>query len=386
MAGKLSWEIDLKGGETVAQKIRDLKKEIASGSGISAADLVRATGGNFSSSFIARNPDLINQINRPPVIPRPAKSGSVGRGGRAGQLASFLGVEPGSPLGNVINGLAAFRIALWEIQPIVKALQFAFKQFLDAIERGSKLYTDSARLGTSQFGLARARNVGDLLNISPDEIERMLAQGQFGIRRNAGSGTSRGTSSRTGAAIGFFGNTFGGRGAEQLSQLQQLNNLQKEALAAWKLTADASLVSAMSAKTLFYGSFSLKLLMEDLKSFIEVLSAIMTPFIAGLAYLVHLYMVPALQELQLILGTAQKLGILPTGGTFSHSLGAGQRLPVSNFERLGFHFGSPGVHASNAPQRTAAATEKTVGLLTRIEMILQARNAQSLAHAFMNSP
>lgn len=388
MAGKLSWEIDLKGGETVAQKIRDLKKEIASSSGISGADLLRGAGGNFSLSFLARNPGLINQLNPPPII-RPA-AGNSGKQptGNLGKLSSLLG---GGIFDKIAIAFGELGIIVWGVQKVFQALAPAVRQFLEAIERGSKLYTDSARLGTSQFALASVRNVGNLLNIPPEEMDRLIAQGQFGRHRKTGGATNRGQSQPIGGVMDFFGLFLGGRGSEALSKMQQLTNLQKEALFAWRLTASASLTSALSAKSLFLSGFSLKLVFTDLRALFEGLAASMGPFIFGLGILLHEIIRPALYTLQQLLLLENALGLIPIGKTFTQSLGSGRRIPVSHFESMGFHFGNRGGIVGRdrnniAIEKTALATEKSASLLTGILTLLHTMNQPGLRSGILNIP
>lgn len=413
MSGKLSWALEVTGVDQVAKKLSDLDKlasTVGGKKGISIKDF-----SNISASTKALNPDLFKAIgeksgkqfadgikkgaaaplaafmnqslgigagqNRPnasnyanfwksavpPFIQPPLSliqrlSGAMG-GGRVGGLLSLVSGGQPNALSAVFGALGAFRIALWELQPVIYAVKFSFKALADAIERGSKLFLDSARVGTSQNNLSHVRNSLGLIGVNESEADSLLASGQFGNQRKAGTDNKRGQTSRSSGAIDFFGQILGGRGNEQKAELQQITNLQKEALMAWQDTNQASITSALSARTLFEVGYNFKVVMIDIKAEFEGLAALIAgPLKAGFAGL-HVVLEPLLQQLNIVLALGQKVGLIPKGEDFNKSLGSGQRIPVSQFEHLGFHFGQGKYNPMNEVAKNTAKIAQNTGLI-----------------------
>jgi hypothetical protein len=293
-------------------------------------------------------------------INNPKKSGG---GGRVGRLIGFFGGEEGGKLSQIFGALGAFRIALWELQPVINAVKFAFNQMAEAVQRGSKLFLDSAKLGTSQFRLARARNVGALLGIDEGEVDRMMEQGQFGTGRRGGSVGKAGTSYRRGGAISVMGEIFGARSPDQMAQLQQLTNLQKYLAGAESDTAQATRTSTDSAKALYYVMYDWKSVMIELKSAMEGITALLSPFLRLEAIHFKLLAQGLNEVVDALVKAGRFLHLIPQGEDFAKSFGGSSRIPVSQYERIGFHFGRGTVSGTDDVGRN---TSQMVGLLKTI--------------------
>jgi hypothetical protein len=85
-----------------------------------------------------------------------------------------------------INGIGHVQARI--VDRAYRGVKIAFEQLLEAVKRGSKLYTDSAKLGVGQQTLAHVRNTLSLIGVDEGSAEALLLAGQFGNRRRGGSG------------------------------------------------------------------------------------------------------------------------------------------------------------------------------------------------------
>ena len=230
MSGKLSFQLEVLGVEQAAAKLKDLDKltsSLGNKKGITVNDLFKATAGNFSQATISKNKALFEQLGKqagqsfdkgfkgaaPPIISEflanrksnilaggistlagnpylaarsfmAAFGGGKGGGGGLGMFG--LGAGSGGNFLPAAGALAAVQAAAKALQLVMEGLRLAFDQLKDAVKRGSELFTASRRIGTGQFQLAQARNVGGLLGLGESEIDAMLLKGEFGARRGGG--------------------------------------------------------------------------------------------------------------------------------------------------------------------------------------------------------
>lgn len=415
MSSDIRYRIELEGAEkaskdvrTFAQAVRDADKATSSlgnKKGISASDLLKAIGGNFSQATLARNAELFKQLGDkagqafgtgmknaiqtkvPPIIVPAWKNVlagalSIASGNQYLAARSFMGAAGvgGAGGGGIgLGGLggaggnflpAAFALA--GVKVAAELLRKAFEETVDAFKRGSKLFIDSAKIGESQLKLASSRNALSLIGVSEEEADRMLLQGQFGVRRSQGTVGTRGTTSRSGGAIASGGDIFGGRGAGQLGDLQQVTNLEKELAMARKDTAAASLAEAMSSRTLFETMYNFKVVIIDIRGVFSDFAALIAGPLKAAFSAVDIVLKVMLAQLNDLVFLGQVLHLIPKGQDFTKTGGSGQRIPVSNFERLGFHFGGNLKTSAGDPMhQTAQNTGKMVGLLTSINAALQ---------------
>ena len=400
---KLTLELDLKGGETAAQKVRDLTKEVATLKG-TAKGIKFNDFSNASASFRAANPQLFQAIaaaNVPPVIRPPRTSGGGtsgggrgGGGGRASRLISFFGGDGDSSLSKVFAGLGAFRIALWELQPIIKVVEFAMRELATAIHEGSKLFTDAAKLGQSAFKTAQLDFAAKGLNISQEQAQGMALAAEFS-NRVKGGGLHQGRSGIQGG-IGVFGGQALGtsKGINSIGQFQELSNLQTQFNGLQRKGLLDSILQGQNAETFFKTQAQLNALMNDFKTTVGELAIVFIPAInEGLLKFRTFFLLLNLGIEQSISKTLERFHLISKreDPNFQQAVVGRNSLNPNQFQKLGFNLagGFPGSDVlKSSATKTAQNTSQAVTLLQQIAHAVGASGSVlgEGAGLFTNSP
>ena len=422
MAGKLSLELDLKGGETAAQKFRDLNKEVTSlrnnaGKGISLDDFVKGTAGQVSKSFLALNPQLaelgkkagqtfenarfeaMNDLARrnitgssqsminlqaaiaqgdyelnnykgkaPPVIKQAGGGIGGGGGGRVGKLISFFGGDSEGPLSKIFGALGAFRIALWELEPVIRAVQFAFRHLVEAIQEGSKLYTDSAKLGKSASETSQLNFIAKSLGISTQQAQQMSLYAEFNRRVTSGQIGRTGSQSARGGSTAIGGVGLGSSGRiGMMGNMQELLNLQSQFVDLQKKSAFYSGIQGMNAHELFNAQVKINVAMEAWKTLWSEIATVasglynfaekFSPLIQGIELTFRGWL-DELKGIEIILA---KLHLITLDNTQFKQQGMNPNslIQKTQFERLGFQM-KGGFGATQNPQEKIATNTKII--------------------------
>lgn len=375
MSGKISYVLEVRGVETAIQGAKAVDAAYSTilnnRKGIKLTDF-----SNVSASTKALNPELFKNLGQKAGTSfkaafDKAAGGGVGTsnpqpqvGGRLGPLAKLFGIAGDSGIGRFLTATGAIAASLYVFRQALEIAEKAMRVFADAIQRGSKLYLDAAKVGLSTERLARARNAAGLIGIDETEVENLLLRGEFGNRRGGGNATKPGSSHRQGGAISILGELFGAYSPSQLGDLQKAVNLNKELAMALKDTAAATYAESNSARAAYEELYNMKVIWDDLKAIFEDIVALLHPIITALTAAVDIILKGILNYYNNLLFIAQAIGIVPKDDSSKFnktSVGSG-RIPVSQFEHLGFTFGGFGGGRSSADQ-TAKNTGQAVGLL-----------------------
>lgn len=422
MSGKISWELDLKGGETVAQKFRDLNKEVATlqgnlKKGISIGDLLKATGGNFSKATLAANPQLMEQLGK-----QSGKTFSKGfidgrfegmqqlsrRGGsqamidmqaaiamadfkqnnpatKSGGFGGFVpprirtllgafggGDEGGGKIASVIGGLVAFRAALWAIQPIIHGLRIAFRELLQSIHEGAKLYQDAAKLGLSPIKTVQLQFSANNLGISTQEAQQMILAGEFPRSNRTRGGLGRNsTSIFRGSMTIAGGQVFGANGRlNMLGEQQKLNNLQTDFNRLMRESLEPSQRLGSDAKVLQRTQELINESALEWKATIADIATALAPVVVAMSELAKysLFVFNKFTQSGHIIELLSAINRQVAGpANFTQNLpgATNNSLNPNQFQRMGFVMNGGFLSTSDLAKRTAKATERTAALLEK---------------------
>lgn len=300
---------------------------------------------------------------------------------RVRTLLGGIGGEDGglqSKLLPVLGALAAFRAALWAVEPIIRGFRFAIQHLMDSINQGAKLYTDAARLGLSPARTGSLQFAANSLGISTEEAQTLLLQGEFPrTRRGGGSVTRNSSLSSSGSAISADGSIFGANArAGQIGQLQRINNLQKEfnylldqSKSDWNQIGDNS-------KTLWYTMQQIKLAALDWQVVFSNIAVAFSPIVEAAAGLSRILAKLANLSLSGIPGLNQLAQLArfihgPTEFKQQPELGGNPlNQNINQFQRMGFLMNGGFAASNDSAKRTAKATETTAMLMkTLIERL-----------------
>jgi len=143
---------------------------------------------------------------------------------QSGMFGGIGGGQGGSgggqgPIGKMLygsGGVGGFIMAYTALQVATRGLKTAFDELKSAVQSGAKLYIQAAGVGRSTGQLAQMQLVGAGIGISPEHLNRMLVQGNMGMR-----------GPRTGVA--FQGALLrGAMSAGDVETVNQIRNLNKE--------------------------------------------------------------------------------------------------------------------------------------------------------------
>ena len=435
MAGKLQWALEISGVDRAAQQLRDLDKLASSpvgSKGIKGADFSGA-----SSSFFARNPGLVGAFGKnepqmpsqipPKIAPPLIRNSFTGQNIMAGMISmlsgnnylaarafmsaggagvggGFFGSFGGSGgAGGGGKSLLPAAAALAAVKAAAEGLRMAFEQLKEAVQRGSKLFQDAARVGRpvgQVFQLQAAlRSVG----IDDATANQLLLQSQFSRAGRSGGSFMRpgrqGASSTT--SIDFEGMMLGTRNRpQQLGELQQLANLSDYARKAWKDAAVDAGIAAGNAESLFNVTFEESRLKREWNTlweqFASVLSTALLPVIRAITGELKLA-----NEIFDKLRKAGAIGIMAaTGGRLGSGLfpgDAGNKFNAAlNGQSLGENrnqFQRMGFIQNGGPQEQISLLRdisRNTGLsgkaLTQLVSVLNATNPIAMVGAMTNHP
>lgn len=397
MAGRrIEYQFLISGTETAAAKLKAIEGLNQSLSkGISSADLFKATGGNFSSATLAKNKELFAQLGKdagksfdsglkssngalaaflnqsmgigagqnrpnragyaafwrsalPPVIAPPIigglGGGAGGGGGSFGGLGRFSGnfspggfASFGSSVPVVIAALAAFKIA-------IEATKMAMELFKDAVEKGSKLFEDSAKVGVSTSRLQNYRSALGAIGIDSSTADMLALNSQFGRGQRIGRGglTGNSTVAGTGSIIESQGMMLSARRVGQFGAEQQIKNLSKYLDEFSSSMQKANEITSLTSKELFEVGFEWKKFRGELQATIQAfaseLGIILIPALRIATAFLHQFNATFLELLKIL----QATGLIAKGGDFGRAIGGGggnSRIPANAMQRMGFVFG-----------------------------------------------
>lgn len=372
---------------------RDLNKAISDADKILSSGTVRGSG-QSTRQFIAGFPphiqkQILSQLgassSTPPPIPNTpsASPQSGGFGGlippRVNKLLGALGGGEGGAAGAIVpvlGALAAFRVALWAVEPALRALRFGIEEILKSIREGSKLYTDSAKLGLNPGRVANLQFAANSLGISTEEAQNMMLQAEFPRHRSSGGSVTRNsTSSFHGSIIEAGGQQFGSNGRiKQLGEQQKLNNLQYDFNRLMKESADPSNRLGENAKVLQRTQEILNEASLEWKATISDIATALAPVAVIMADIVK-YSLKIWENFSQAGIIIKALGIInkyvagPTDFKQSPPL-SNNSLNPNSFQRMGFNFNG-GFNGRNDYARvTAKATQDTVTILQQLTAVL----------------
>jgi|SRR5882672_284645 len=363
MAGKLQWMLEIAGVEQAKRQLRDLDKmasTIGRGStSSSAAGWAKGVG----PGFLAANPgfqDMIARGNPPPIIPPPR----IASQNAFQSIFSSLG---GSSGGSLMATLGKTALIYKTLQYSAEALRAAFSELVSAVQRGARLYTDSAKTGRGTGQLFQLQTALASAGIDESQANRLLLYGQFGSRagRSAGSITRPGMQGGGRPQMSFEGQILGaGRNVMSIGELQELKNLSQDIERSWKDAAVDAQIASQNAKSLF-----------DLNVSFQNLKREWNTLWSELATSMSLILTPALNELKNALKAFNYLaniGLGPyikafggVGANMTQNMGVGSsRLSANSWQRMGLVM-QGGALSNDAATQTAKNTAKLVQIEER---------------------
>lgn len=404
---KIEFDFLVNGVESAAQKLKGIEALNQSlAKGISSADLFKATGGNFSASTLAKNKDLFAQMGKDAgkAFDQGLKSSNsalgafinqsmgIGAGqnrpNRAGYAAFWQRAIPpqlappiiggsgggGFGLSNLLGGLGAGGGGLvGKILPVIDVLQAlkmaseylkkAFDQLVEAVQRGSKLFLDSAKLGRESGGLFQLRSALSSAGLSSGQVDSLLLNAEFAKSQQHGpsSTSGRAVQGTRGLGSSINGNYLNGLGTGQYAESQQIRNMMAYVNAEWRDAAIDSRLAANNAKGLFVIGNEFNKLKREWNTLWEELAADLGT-----------YLIPVIQDIKnklkavnfaisiSELGLFKKIidKIYPDSGKEKLGAFGNQLIPANSFQKMGFVFGNGGYHG-DAVQETARNTKAT---------------------------
>jgi hypothetical protein len=285
--------------------------------------------------------------------------GGGGGGGGAGRGSGLLGAM----FGGGASGFAEWYLLIRTIQ----LLRVAMRELWQTVQRGSELYRQAARTATSVGKLAQIQAVGAGLGFSPELMNRMIEQGQFG---------------RGGRVVTANEMILRARmGASGMGDVQQIVNMRKELEFLIRQTSFGAKNFADASKAMNRMNMDLAILKNDWQAFWAQLAKTMEPWIRtililfdGLMKALTFIVAHGRQALlQALVGNVAGLAIekglekaFPSGGPGGTKIGgnAPQR-PESGWEKMGLIING-GINGRDYARQTAENTKKIADHVTKL--------------------
>lgn len=238
-------------------------------------------------------------------------------------------------------------------------LRGAIRQLNNAIEQGARLYQQSAAAGRSPFAMARLQTTLGPLGVGDDQIQRMLGYGQFGGERGRGVRGAGMVDEMRMAAVRVGG----------LQTLQMINNLASSIRDLGKYSQDAAHEIAATSKSLFETKLGWEVIKNDWRALWSDLAEIAEPIMQSVQGAIHLVLAAALKYAEIERRISEKLGLsTPTPSDEFHRSPFQQRLKGSQYESMGFVFGTGGPNIANQKlSEIAQHTAETAAVLKRLQ-------------------
>lgn len=289
----------------------------------------------------------------------PGSGGGGLFGGGAG--SNFIPTSPIPGSGGLQLGATLLRLSAAIIATIgvIKILKWTFEKLTSSIREGSKLYQDSARVGTSAGKLGALQGSLAAIGISPEAAQQLMAYGEFGrFQRGQGATGMRRTQDVAGQILAS------GHGVAQQAEIQQIANMSKYLNQFMEESKLAGRIFQDTSRQLFETNLAFSSVKREWNTLWTELasefSVILKPVLQSIGEQIHL--INFYVERSDIYRLAKLF--MPKDDGFSKQFGGGgglRSLPLSSFQRMGFGMGIP-TGPNDYARRTAMGIEKLVYL------------------------